>query len=360
MDHYERGLINMIAGSRADTASTEDPQLTYFQPLSPGSSREYGNTGTCCGGTGMESHTKYQETVYLRSADGSTLWVNLYVPSTLDWTEKGFSLKQETLFPRGDRASFTITKGGTIDIKLRVPGWIRNGYFVTINGKAQSTESADPSTYLTLSRTWKAGDVIQVRVPFGIRTERALDRPDTQSIFWGPVLLQTVGKPVGGPFWNVSLYRYLKRDGDYTKAAIKQTGKTPAGDPLFTTKSASNTSTLNVRPYYISDSQPVSSYFRRVEPSVVFGSIDTGVPNRERNDGLPKYDVPVMGVTTPGTDGPTFLDLVWDAAPFATHATFVQKVTSTADSFAGAGILSTQERDIIIAKAKLAEHELNP
>ena len=40
MDHYERGLLNMIAGSRADTETTEDPQLTYFQPLRAGSSRE--------------------------------------------------------------------------------------------------------------------------------------------------------------------------------------------------------------------------------------------------------------------------------------------------------------------------------
>ena len=57
----------------ADTATTTDPQVTYFQPLTPGSARSYGNTGTCCGGTGLENHTKYQETIYLRSADGSAL-----------------------------------------------------------------------------------------------------------------------------------------------------------------------------------------------------------------------------------------------------------------------------------------------
>ncbi|KAJ8112816.1 hypothetical protein ONZ43_g5306 [Nemania bipapillata] len=125
MDNYERGLFNQISGSRADTSSTSDPQLTYFQQLTPGTPRDFGNTGTCCGGTGMESHTKYQETVYLRSADGSALWINLYIPSTLNWAEKGFVVKQETTFPRGDTAKFTITGQGPLDIKLRRGGAAR-------------------------------------------------------------------------------------------------------------------------------------------------------------------------------------------------------------------------------------------
>ncbi|RYP13973.1 hypothetical protein DL765_006639 [Monosporascus sp. GIB2] len=358
MDNYERGLFNMITGSRADSASASDPLLTYFQPLTPGSRRDYGNTGTCCGGTGMESHTKYQETVYLRSADGSALWVNLYVPSTLTWAEKGFAVKQETAFPRGDTAKFTVTGQGPLNIKLRVPSWVRKGFQVTVNGEAQSGEEAQPSTYLTLSRTWQPGDVIEVRMPFSIRIERALDRPDTQALMWGPVLLQILGTPSGGSgsYWELSFYRYLKRDGDYLRAAITQTGTTPAGDPLFTTTHGN----LTVRPYYISDTQAVSSYFRRVEPAVVFGTIDTGVPNRKRNDGLPNYDVPVAGIPSPGTDGPTFLDLVWDQAPFATHAAFVDAVTSTAEAFVAAGVYTVEERDVIVAKAGEAERELSP
>lgn len=360
MDNYERGLFNMIPGSRADTSSVSDPQLTYFQPLTPGSNRDYGNTGTCCGGTGLESHTKYQETVYLRSADNSALWVNLYVPSTLNWAEKGFTVKQETTFPRGDTAKFTVNGQGLLDIKLRVPAWSRQGFQVTVNGEAQSTEDVKAGTYLTLSRTWQTGDTIEVQMPFSMRVERTLDRPDTQAIMWGPVLMQTLGSPSGSnsSYWELSLYRYLKRDGDYSRAAITRTGATPAGDPLFST--ATTHSNLTVRPYYISDTQAVSSYFRRVEPAVVFGSIDTGVPNRKRNDGLPKYDVPVTGVPSPGTDGPTFLDLVWDQAPFATHDDFVKAVTSTADAFVAAGVCSSEERDTIVAKAGEAERELDP
>ncbi|KAK5632780.1 hypothetical protein RRF57_008494 [Xylaria bambusicola] len=356
MDNYERGLFNQIAGSRADTSNTRDPQLTYFQSLTPGIPRDFGNTGTCCGGTGMESHTKYQETVYLRSADGSTLWVNLYIPSTLSWADKGFIIKQETEFPRGDSVKFTITGQGSLDIKLRVPAWVRKGFKVAINGQTQTGLVAQPGTYLTLNRAWQIGDVVEVNMPFSIRIERALDRPDTQAILWGPLVLQVVGKTTtaNDGFLGISLYQYLKRNGDYSAVAIKRTGTSAAGDPTFQIAN----STLAVRPYYIGDSQSVSSYFRRIEPTVVFGTIDTEVPNRKRNEGLPKYDVPVSGVPSPGTDGLTFLDIVWDQAPFEMHESFVKAVTSAADIFVEAGVYSIAERNRIVSKAGQAEQEL--
>jgi DUF1680 family protein len=359
MDHYEHGLFNMISGSRADTSDNSDPQMTYFQPLSPGTQREYGNTGTCCGGTGMESHTKYQETVYLRSADNSALWVNLFIPSTLQWAEKGFAIRQDTIFPREASTKLVVDGDGQLDVKLRVPAWVRTGYEVSVNGQLQHTSDVKPSTYLTLSRSWASGDIIEVKMPFSIRIERALDRPDTQAVMWGPILLQTVGNPTDSDYWHLSLYRHLKRDGDYRRAAFKQTGTSSGSDPIFTASTSMNAS-VTVRPYYISDTQPVSTYFRRVEITVIFGTIDTGVPNRKRNDGLPRYDVPVANISTPGTDGPTFLDVLWDQAPFDTHAEFLKAVESTADAFVAAQIFTVSEKNAILQKASEAEQELAP
>lgn len=354
MDNYERGLFNMITGSRSDESSDTDPMLTYFQPLSPGSRRDYGNTGTCCGGTGLESHTKYQETVYFRSADGSALWVNLYVPSTLTWKDQNFRIKQETGFPRKDTVKFTIEQGGQLDIKLRVPAWVEKGFTVTVNGEKYQDEKAEPGTYLTLSRTWKTDDVIEVHMPFTIRIERALDRPDTQAIMWGPILLQLVGSPKAeSGFHELSLYRHLKLDGDYSRAAVRKKETNAKGDSIFATGC-----NVKARPYYISDASAVSSYFRRVESKVVFGSIDTSVPNRKRDEGLPKYDVPVEGIESPGNDGPTFLDLLWDQSPFKTHGDFVDAVTKLAEDFVDEGVYSDDEKADIIAGAKEAEDDL--
>ncbi len=354
MDYYERALFNQLAGSRADSTSVSNPQVTYFQPLTPGAGKSYGNTGTCCGGTGLEIHTKYQEAAYFKSADGSALWVNLFVPSTVNWTEKNFTLTQETSFPRQASTKLTVTGSGQLDIKLRVPKWAVNGYTVKINGVTQLLTTPVPGTYVTLSRNWSNGDTIDIAFPFSIHIERAIDRPDTQSIMWGPLLMPILGNPGGGAYRELTLYRHLKRDGDYSRAAVTAAGVNAAGDPLFTT------SGFNLRPWYVGDTQAHSAYFRRVEPKIVFGGVDSGVPNVKRNDALPNYDVPVTGIVQPGTDGPTFLDLLWDNAPFATHAAFMAKVGSTADAFVAAGTLTAEQKAAIVAAADNARAELSP
>jgi uncharacterized protein len=353
MDYYERATVNQIAGSRADADSADDPLTTYYQPQSPGATRSYGNLGTGDGGAGLEDQTKYQEAIYARSADGSTLWVNLYIASALNWADKGLTIIQNTRFPRSDRSRLTIGGAGPLVINLRVPAWAVRGFTVAINGVAQHV-GATPGKYLTLHRTWARGDTIDVWMPFSLRIERAIDRPDTQSIFWGPVLLPILGDPGNGTYRELTLYRSLKLDGDYSRAAILPAGTTPDGDPLFTAAG------LTLRPWYVGDAQPQSAYFRRVEPEIVFGSIDSGVPNFKRDDGLPHYDVPVQGVASPGHDGLTFLDIVWDQAPFRDHGAFVSAVATTAEDFAAKGLLTPTQKDAVVSAAARAGKELAP
>jgi hypothetical protein len=63
---------------------------------------------------------------------------------------------------------------------------------------------------------------------------------------------------------------------------------------------------------------------------------------------------------SPGTDGPTFLDLLWDQAPFASHGAFVAAATSTADAFVTAGVFTAAERDTVVDAAGRAASELEP
>jgi hypothetical protein len=342
MDYVERGLFNQIAGSRQDTNTNSNPNVTYFQPLTPGNRKGYGNTGTCCGGTGMENHTKHQESAYFRSDDDSTLWVNLFIPSTLSWTQRGVTVTQETDFPRTQATKLTF--GGTAasyTVKLRVPAWVEKGYAVKVNGVPQALDAV-PGTYVSLERRWAAGDTIEIAFPFSIRIERARDRPDTQSVLYGPLLMPILGSVAAGSYQQLSLYRHLKLDGDYERAAI-----TKSSGVTFTSGS------LTLRPHYVGDTQPHSPYFRRVEPQIVFGSIQTGVPNVKRDDNLPDYDVPVTGVVSPGDEGLTFLDIVWDQAPFSSHAAFVAAVDAAA-----ATLLTAEQRATVVAAAQAAEAEL--
>jgi DUF1680 family protein len=188
MDHYERALYNHILASVAEDSAAN----TYHVPLNPGAQKRFSNARmngfTCCNGTALESNTKLQDTIYFRSADDGTLYVNLFVPSTLDWTGRGIVVQQITDFPYADTSRLVVKGSGQFAIKVRVPGWATRGFFVTINGEDQAVTAA-PGSYLTLTRQWQANDTIELRMPFDFRLDPVVDQPNVASIFYGPVLL---------------------------------------------------------------------------------------------------------------------------------------------------------------------------
>lgn len=353
MNYYEQGLFNQILGSRRDQDSTESPEVTYFVPVQPGEQRSYGNTGTCCGGTGLENHTKYQDSVFFRSVDGSELYVNLYIASELNWEEEGFTIRQETNYPLEGSSTLTVDGSGPLDIKLRVPDWVEKGYTVRVNGEVQDLDAV-PGEYVTVSRRWQGGDTIEIDMPFTFRVERAIDDPTVQSLFYGPTLLVVENGPVGDDLqdglMDFSFYRHVNLDGDLAPAM------TPAEDPLFF-----ETNGYTLAPFFVADpediesttpdededeewqgpqTQPYHMYFRRDEPQVVFGSVDAGVANPSREDGL------------------TFLDAVWDQAPFASHDAFVSTVKRTAKEWSSSGPLPAGSQNAIVDAARRAEGDL--
>ncbi len=187
MDYYERALYNQILGS-------QDPDsggFTYFYCLKPGHFKIYStpfNAMWCCVGSGIENHSKYADTIYSHNDD--TLWVNLFIPSLLDWREKDVRVRMETKFPADETINLTVNtkKSQALDLKVRVPYWATKGAEVTINGKKKNVKSP-PKSYLTLSRQWKDGDKITVRLPMSLHLRPARDKKDLISIMYGPVVL---------------------------------------------------------------------------------------------------------------------------------------------------------------------------
>jgi len=338
MNYYEQGLFNQILASRRDSDSTTSPEVTYFIPVRPGEARSYGNVGTCCGGTGMENHTKYQDSIYFRSADDATLYVNLYIPSTLEWREKGFTIEQRTRYPFEGASTLTVTGNGRLAVMLRVPSWVRRGYTVSVNGAAQRI-AATPGQYVRIDRQWRGGDRIEIAMPLSFRAERTIDDPLVQSIFYGPTLLAAQAPAVGNTLETglitVSLYRHFKLTGDFGS------GMTPVADRPLHFSSSSQT----WAPFFVADaqagpSQPYHMYVRRHEPAIVFGSVDSGVANTKRGDGM------------------TFLDVVWAGAPFANHGRFIAAAERTAAEWRAAGRLTETEQSAIVQAARRAERDL--
>jgi DUF1680 family protein len=196
MDYYEQAFYNHILASVAE----DSPGNTYHVPLGPGCQKHFGNPimdgFSCCNGTALESSTKLQDSIYFRDIDNHALYVNLYVPSTVTWVERHVVVQQQTSFPYADTTRLVIsdlqksTGAGNFAIKVRVPRWAKSGFFVKINGEEVQFEAPPtPGTYLTLNRTWKKNDTIELRMPLDFHLWSVMDRPNIASIFYGPILL---------------------------------------------------------------------------------------------------------------------------------------------------------------------------
>ena len=197
-DYYERALYNHILASQ----NPEDGMMCYYVPLRSGSAKAYcdrENSFWCCTGTGVENHAKYGDSVYFHGGD-STLYVNLFIASDLDWRTRGLKLRQETSFPaaRRTRLTFTCEQPVKLELKLRWPSWASRGYAVSVNGRSQELSGA-PGSWVTLERAWKNGDTVTVEMPCSLRVEGFADNPDRFAFLNGPIVLCAQVDP-GKPF----------------------------------------------------------------------------------------------------------------------------------------------------------------
>jgi len=184
-DYVERALYNHILSSQRPQGG-----FVYFTPMRANHYRVYSQVEQgmwCCVGSGIESHAKYGEFIYAHDKD--TLFVNLFMASTLTWRDKGVKVTQATRFPDADTTRLTIDGAGPFKLKIRYPGWVAPGRMtVQVNGKAIKLD-ARPGGYVTIARTWRAGDRVDVRLPMTTRLEQMPDKSNYYAVLHGPVVL---------------------------------------------------------------------------------------------------------------------------------------------------------------------------
>ena len=205
-DYYERALYNHILASQ----NPETGMVVYYLPLKTGSQKVFSSPNDsfwCCVGTGMENHAKYGDSIYFRGAPSregpKTLYVNLFIASELDWREQGVKLRQETRFPAEEatRLVFTCEKPVEASLKIRHPFWAVSGIEIAVNGEKQAVSSR-PGSYATVSRQWKTGDAVEVKMPMSLRTEGFRDNPRKLAVMYGPLVLRGEFNPHDS-FWAI-------------------------------------------------------------------------------------------------------------------------------------------------------------
>jgi DUF1680 family protein len=185
-DYYERLLYNVRLGTQDRFG-----MLMYYVSLKPGLYKTFGtpfDAFWCCTGTGSEEYSKLTDSIYFH--DNDALYVNLFIPSELNWRERGVRLSQKTKFPEEQTTTLTMENAPKqkMALKIRVPYWATSGVTVKVNGQEQQVTTT-PSTYMEVNRSWANGDVVEVTLPMSLHIAPAPDNKQVQAAMYGPLVL---------------------------------------------------------------------------------------------------------------------------------------------------------------------------
>lgn len=185
-DQLERTLYNAYMSALAADGSTFSKYCPLDGMRGRGEDQCRMHTN-CCIANGPRGFVALLESIVM--ADAANVCVNLYVPSTVTLSRgangQKVTVSQTTEYPRDSVVTLTISPEAeaAFALKLRIPAWCK-GASVAVNGQAAA--SAEPGKFLTLNRTWKAGDTVRLEFPM---EGRAQELNHYLCLSRGPVLL---------------------------------------------------------------------------------------------------------------------------------------------------------------------------
>jgi len=263
MDFYERALYNHILASQ----NPETGMMTYFVPLRMGTQKQFSdsfNTFTCCVGSGIENHSKYAEQIYSHDENGQ-LFINLFIPSVLNWKEKGIVLRQETDFPESNKVSIIYEgeQSRTMTLLIRKPFWSKGKVRFYMNGKENfNITSYDGKFefdriegYMPIRVAMRKNDKLEFSFNMELYTESMPDNQNRIAFKYGPLVLAgQLGKKMPDPVYGTPV---LLTDNKDAKDWI-----IPAGGPLqFEMKGVGKPNDITLIPFYKTYNQYYSVYF---------------------------------------------------------------------------------------------------
>ena len=185
-DYYERTFYNGILGVQHPL----DGSKLYYLPLASGYWKLFGtplHDFWCCTGSMSESFAKLGDSIYFH--DESSVYVNLFVPSELNWAERGVRLALDTRFPEEDTVRLTVlgARLARFAVHVRVPYWTA-GASMSLNGTLLPG-SVQSGGYFTIERRWSKGDLLSVHLPMQLHTAPMPDDASVVAVMYGPLVL---------------------------------------------------------------------------------------------------------------------------------------------------------------------------
>lgn len=186
---YADAYMNTFYNSVMALQNAKTGAVVYHLPLGSPRTKKFlkEDDFRCCNGTSIEAFAALNTGIYYHN--DSALWVNLYIPSKVNWPARSLSLEQQGNFPTDSVVEFTVkaTKKSLLTLNLLVPRWSKKAE-VYINNEKQNID-IKPGAYLSLCRGWKNDDKIRLVLHYDFYLKTMPDNENVFAIFYGPVLL---------------------------------------------------------------------------------------------------------------------------------------------------------------------------
>lgn len=188
VDYYEKVLFNHILANY----EPNEGMCAYYTSMRPGHYKMYGtkyDSFWCCTGTGMEAPAKFGKMIY--AYKGSDLYVNLFIPSTVNWGDKNIKITQRTKFPDEDKTELQIeTKSKVVfNLKVRCPYWgDEKKMYLKINGKPVRNKAQNDG-YINIERDWSNGDKVEISFSPKLTLVNLPASSDYAAFMYGPIVL---------------------------------------------------------------------------------------------------------------------------------------------------------------------------
>ncbi|MDR7113436.1 DUF1680 family protein [Microbacterium trichothecenolyticum] len=327
MEYYERGALNHILASRRDVRSDTSPEVAYMFPVHPGALPEFDNIGTCCGGTGLENHVKYQDSVFFRGAAArAELWINPHTSVELTWRAQGLRVVVESALPLSSEVRVRVERiDGCLDpvpltVHVRVPGWVAGAASARIGAEPLALD-AKPGRYADVERDWTPGDELVLDLPMSLQAHAAVDDAQVRHLAFGPNVL--VARSDSTTWLELALDRRRLLDG-----TILADDPDPRGSLL--SSGAVRVDGIAFEPVWTGSDARYHMYVRSADATIGFAGVDTGVAARRREDDT------------------TILADVWAAPLPRTRSAFVARVLDAVRRGHAEGLLGLGEARTVL------------
>ena len=337
-DYIERALTNQVLGSRRAVDSATSPEVTYMFPVHPGALREYDNVGTCCGGTGLENHVTYEESVALAGPD--ELRLVLLTDATIRWREQGVTLRVATDGLLGGRVVVDIVDapegGADVVLSMRIPRWAGAAPRLHLEpaGAAADTPVGPllRGEFHPVQRRWCIGDRILLELPVGVSADPTPDDPDLHSLSVGRTVM--LARSERSTELGLPLRGLRRLDGMLVGVRWKGDVTTDSPAPLLGLEGIDG---IDWEPAWSGSDSRYHMYVRAADEQVAFAGHPSGVPERA------------------AADGSTLLAEVWAEPSPRTRETFLERVLDVVAARAEAGLLSPEEARRVLTAAVEAD-----